>query len=105
MLCTRRSKFCLFGNILGNSINKFNKVGNQGWVAHIGTMSITFLTLSSSTFCSTLLIIVKGGKLYGLNSDQEILKASEVIASGSGNQDTYFVICLLSLEANKSISG
>ena len=48
---------------------------------------------------------LKGGKIYGLKLDHDIVKASTAKASGSGNQDTNFFICLFNLEANKSMSG
>ena len=90
--------------IIGGEIASFMILVNHDCV--VQSRAITIAVLHSSwMFCSILQIMLKSGKTQINILFQFIVKASIKYDSGSGSQDAYIGICLVSLDANISISG
>ena len=100
----KNKRFSDCGSIKGFAANKCSIAGNHGCVGHTGKMKIP-IAESDLIFVKSLFSRQNGGNPYEKNGLQLKEKASVIKASGSGNQETKFNVCLFSLDANRSRSG
>ena len=100
----KNKRFSDCGSITGFAANKCSIAGNHGCVDHTGKMKIP-IAESDHIFVKSLFSRQNGGNTYEKKGPQLKQKASVIKASGFGNQETKFNVCLFSLDANRSRSG
>ena len=100
----QKQKFSDCGSIIGFAANKCSIAGNHSCVGHTGKMKIP-IAESDLIFAKSLFNRQQGGNPYEKMEPQPKEKVSVIKASGSGNQETKFNVCLFSLDAERSRSG
>ena len=98
-------KFVRFGLIFsGTWPDSSNVCGYQGYIDHAGKTRIP-VTWSQHIFLMTFMRRLNQGNIYMKRWLQFIEMTSTAKDSGSGFQETYFLVCLLIRLENKSIFG